>query len=100
MQKKTNQVPISVPNIRVYLPDSSRYISDPNPKLQYPGITRIHPEYKNTRIHIRKNGYLPYLYPVPDAYIRPVFTLHLAHQFTLVLSALVLVLPSLFYRHF
>jgi hypothetical protein len=28
--------------------------------------TRIRPEYKTTRICIRKNGYLHYPYPVPD----------------------------------
>jgi hypothetical protein len=31
-----------------YLPGSPRSVSDPNPKLQYPGITCIRPEYKNT----------------------------------------------------
>jgi hypothetical protein len=56
------------------LPGSTRSVSDPNPKLQYPGITRIRPEYKNTRIRIRKNGYLHYPYLVPDGYTRPVFT--------------------------
>jgi hypothetical protein len=44
------------------------------PKLQYPDITRIRPEYKNTRSCIRKNGYLHYPYPVPDGYTRPIFT--------------------------
>jgi hypothetical protein len=39
-----------------YLPGSHRSVSDPNPELQYPGITRIRPEYKNTRIRIRKMG--------------------------------------------
>jgi hypothetical protein len=42
--------------------------------LQYPGITRIRPEYKTTRTRIRKNGYLHYPYPVPDGYTRLVFT--------------------------
>jgi hypothetical protein len=51
-----------------YLPGSPRSVSDPNPKLQYPGITRIRPKYKNTRIHIRKNGYLYYSYLVPDLF--------------------------------
>jgi hypothetical protein len=31
-----------------YLPDNPRFVSDPNLKLQYPGITCIRPEYKNT----------------------------------------------------
>jgi hypothetical protein len=39
-----------------YLTGSPRSISDPNPKLQYSGITRIRPEYKNTRICIQKTG--------------------------------------------
>jgi hypothetical protein len=43
--------------------------------LHYPGITRIRPEYKNTRIRIRKTGYLHYPYPVPGGYTRPAFTL-------------------------
>jgi hypothetical protein len=37
-----------------YLSGSSRSVPDPNPKLQYSGITRIRPEYKTTRIRIRK----------------------------------------------
>jgi hypothetical protein len=58
MQKKKKRVPefrvpVSDPNIR-YLPGSTRSVSDPNPKVYYPGITRIRPEYKNTRIRIRK----------------------------------------------
>jgi hypothetical protein len=51
-----------------YLPGSPRSVSDPNPKLQYPGINRIRPEYKNIWICIRKNGYLHYPYPVPDPF--------------------------------
>jgi hypothetical protein len=39
-----------------YLPGSIGSVSDPNPKLHYPGITRIRPKYKNTRIRIRKTG--------------------------------------------
>jgi hypothetical protein len=57
-----------------YLPSSPHSLSDPNLKLHYPGITRICPEYKNTWICIRKNGYLHYLYPVPGRYTRPVFS--------------------------
>jgi hypothetical protein len=60
--------------IRPEYPGSPRFISDPNPKLQYAGISRIRPEYKTTRIRIRKNEYLHYPYPVPDGYTRPVFT--------------------------
>jgi hypothetical protein len=36
------------------VPEFRVLVSDPNPKLQYAGITRIRPEYKNTRICIRK----------------------------------------------
>jgi hypothetical protein len=39
-----------------YLPGSHRSVSDPNSKLQYPSITHIRPEYKNTRIRIQKTG--------------------------------------------
>jgi hypothetical protein len=78
MQKKKKRVPkfrvpVSDPNIRVFT-GSPRSVSDPYPKLQYLGITHIRVEYKNTRIRIRKNGYLHYPYPVPDGYTRPVFT--------------------------
>jgi hypothetical protein len=78
MQKKKKRVPefrvpVSDPNIRVFT-GYTRSVSDPNPKLHYPGITRIRPEYKNTRIRIWKNGYLHYPYPVPGGYTRPVFT--------------------------
>jgi hypothetical protein len=38
-----------------YLLGSARLESDPNPKLYYPGITRICPEYKSIWICI-KNG--------------------------------------------
>jgi hypothetical protein len=38
----------------MYLPGSPRSVSDPNPKLNYSGITRIRPEYKNTQICIQK----------------------------------------------
>jgi hypothetical protein len=86
MQKKKKRVPVSDPNIG-YLPGSPRSVSDPNPKLQYPGITRIRPENKNTRICIRKNGYLHYPYPVPDGYTRPVFTPRYQSR------------PSRFHRH-
>jgi hypothetical protein len=48
-----------------YLPGSIGSVSVPNPKLHYPGITRI---------RIRKNMYLHYPYPVPGGYTRPVFT--------------------------
>jgi hypothetical protein len=56
MQKKKKRVPefrvpVSDPNIRVFT-GYTRSVSDPNPKLHYPGITRIRPEYKNTRIRI------------------------------------------------
>jgi hypothetical protein len=60
MQKKKNGYPNSgypyPTRIFGYLPGSTRSVSDPNPKLQYPGITCICLEYKNTRIHIRKTG--------------------------------------------
>jgi hypothetical protein len=78
MQKKKKRYPNSgypyPTRISGYLPGSTRPVSDPNLKLQYPGITRIRLEYKNTQIRIRKNGYLHYSYPVPDGYTRPVFT--------------------------
>jgi hypothetical protein len=51
MQKKEKRVPNSgypyPTRIYEYLSGSPRSVSDPNPKLQYPGITRIRPEYKN-----------------------------------------------------
>ena len=60
MQKKKNGYPNSgypyLTRISGYLPGSSRFVSDPNPKLQYPGITRIRLECKNTSICIRKTG--------------------------------------------
>jgi hypothetical protein len=57
-----------------YLPSSTRSASDPNPKLYYPGITRISPEYKNTRTRIRKMVPNQYPYPVPISGTLPVFT--------------------------
>jgi hypothetical protein len=58
MQKNKKRVPeFRVPyptRISRYLLGSPRSVSDPNPKLQYPGITRIRPEYKNTQINIEK----------------------------------------------
>jgi hypothetical protein len=57
-----------------YLPGSTRSVSDPNPKLYYQGITRIRPEYKNTRIRIRKIVPNQYPYPVPISGTLPVFT--------------------------
>jgi hypothetical protein len=56
-----------------YLPGSTRSVSDPNPKLHYPGITRIRTEYKKTRIRIRKMVPNQYLYPVPVLGTLPVF---------------------------
>jgi hypothetical protein len=82
MQKKKKRVPefrvpVSDPNIR-YLPGSTRSVSDPNPKLYYPGITRIHPEYKN--ICIRKMVPNQYPYPVPVSGTQPVFTPNAVHE--------------------
>ena len=57
-----------------YLPGSVRSVSDPNPKLYYPGITRIRPEYKNICIRIRKMVPNQYPYPVPVSGTLPVFT--------------------------
>jgi hypothetical protein len=92
MQKRKNEYPNSgypyPTRISSYLSGSTRSVSDPNPKLYYPDITRIRPEYKNTRIHIRKmvpnqysypvpvSGTLPnqYSYPVPVSGTLPVFT--------------------------
>jgi hypothetical protein len=53
--KRKNGYPYPT-RISRYLPCSPRSVSDLNPKLHYPNITRIHPEYKNTRICIRKTG--------------------------------------------
>jgi hypothetical protein len=39
-----------------YLPRNPCSVSDPNPKLQYPGFTLIRPEYKNTWICIQNTG--------------------------------------------
>jgi hypothetical protein len=78
MQKKKNRYPDSrypyPTRISGYLSGSTRFVSDPNPKMHYLGITRIRPKYKNIRIRIRKNGYLYYPYPVHDEYTRTVFT--------------------------
>jgi hypothetical protein len=87
MQKKKKRVPefrvpVSDPNsgypnptrIFGYLPGSTRSVSDPNPKLYYPGITRIRPEYKNNRIRIRKMVPNQYPYSVPVSGTLPVFT--------------------------
>jgi hypothetical protein len=75
-KKKKNGYPNSgypyPTRISGYLPGSIG--SDPNPKLHYSGITRIRPEYKNTRIRIWKNEYLHYMYLIPGGYTRPVFT--------------------------
>jgi hypothetical protein len=51
MQKKKEW---GLTRISWYLSGSPRSVSDPNPKLNYPGIIRIYPEYKNTRICIEK----------------------------------------------
>jgi hypothetical protein len=82
MQKKKKRVPefrvpVSDPNptrIFEYLPGSTRSVSDPNPKLYYPGITRIRREYKNNRIRIQKMVPNQYPYPVPVSGTLPVFT--------------------------
>jgi hypothetical protein len=50
-KKKKNGYPYPT-RISGYLSGSSRSVSDPNMKLQYPDITRIRPEYKITRIRI------------------------------------------------
>jgi hypothetical protein len=57
-----------------YLPGSTRSVSDPNLKMYYPGITCIRPEYKNTRIRIRKMVLNQYPYQVPVSGTLPVFT--------------------------
>ena len=85
MQKKKKRVPefqVPVSDLNIwYFSGSHRSVSDPNLKLQYPGITRTRPEYKTTRIRIRKNGYLHYPYPILAGYTRPVFTpIHLWSQ--------------------
>jgi hypothetical protein len=58
----------------MYLPGSNRSVSDPNSKLQYPGITCIRLEYKNVWIRIEKTGICTNPYLVPDEYNRPIFT--------------------------
>ena len=78
MHKKKKRVPefrvcVSDPNIRVFTGSyflRTRHES----KAAVSGYYPICPKYKNTRIRIRKNGYLHYLYPIPDGYTRPVFT--------------------------
>jgi hypothetical protein len=62
MQKKKKRVPefrvpVSDPNIRVVL--------IPYPKLYYPDITCIRPEYKNTRIRKMVLNQYPYRVPYP-----------------------------------
>jgi hypothetical protein len=42
--------------------------------MYYPGITRIRPEYKNTRIRIRKMVPNQYPYPVAVSGTLPIFT--------------------------
>jgi hypothetical protein len=78
MQKRKNEYPNSgypyPTRISGYLPGSTRSVSDPNPKLYYPGITHIRPEYKNTRICIRKMVPNQYPYLVPVSGTVPVFT--------------------------
>jgi hypothetical protein len=78
MQKRKSEYPnFGYPyptRISEFLPGSPRSIFDPNPKLNNPGITRIHPKYKNTQICIRKNEYLHNSYLVPAGYTWPVFT--------------------------
>jgi hypothetical protein len=78
MQKRKNGYPNSgypyPTRISGYLPGSTRSVSDPNPKLYYPGITRIRPEYKNNCIRIRKIFPNQYPYPVPISGTLPVFT--------------------------
>jgi hypothetical protein len=51
MQKKKEW---GLTRISWYLPGSPRSVSDLNPKLNYQGIIRIYPEYKNIRICIEK----------------------------------------------
>jgi hypothetical protein len=78
MQKNKKRVPeFQVPyptRISRYLLGSPRSLSDPNPKLQYPGITRIRPEYKNTQIHIEKTGICTIRIRYPTGIPRPIFT--------------------------
>jgi hypothetical protein len=74
MQKKKKTGTRIPARIFGYLPGSISFVSDPNLKLHYTGITRICPKYKNICICIRKNEYLHYPYLVPSGYTRPVFT--------------------------
>ena len=69
-----HQVPVSV---SIY-PGSYRVLLAPYPtRIRWPTI-RVLPvsvlDKKNTRIHIRKNGYFHYPYPLHAGYTRPVFT--------------------------
>jgi hypothetical protein len=59
-KKKTGTYPTRISG---YFPGSARSVSDPNLKLQYPGITRIRPEYKTTWIRIKKRVFV---LPVSD----------------------------------
>ncbi|PWZ07683.1 hypothetical protein Zm00014a_042545 [Zea mays] len=72
-RKRKNGYPYPT-RISGYLPGSTRSVFDPNPKLYYPGIIRIRPEYKNTRTRIRKMVPNQYPYPVPVSGTLPVFT--------------------------
>jgi hypothetical protein len=51
----------------------SRSVSDPNPKLHYSDINRIHSEYKNIRICIEKTGIctirIRYPTDIPDPFL-------------------------------
>jgi hypothetical protein len=51
-----------------YLTGSHRFVSDPNLKLDYLGITRICPKYKNTRIHIQKRVFALFVSGTRRAY--------------------------------
>jgi hypothetical protein len=52
----------------------SGYVSKPNPKVHYPGNTRIRPGYKNYLNPYLKNRYFYYPYPVTDRYTGSFFT--------------------------